>query len=136
SHRAREGEHQPYKIRAEDSGRLGDRAAYAALHTHRTCMRTNPSPWRFRVAVSAMSLAAVLSGCGSTSRDESARWTPERLYSEAKEEAAAGNYEKAIKLYERLEGRAAGSVLAQQAQIERAYYLWKSGEKAQALSTL
>ena len=33
-------------------------------------------------------------------------------------------------------GRAAGSVLSQQAQIERAYYLWKSGEKAQALSTL
>ena len=28
------------------------------------------------------------------------------------------------------------SLLAQQAQIERAYYLWKSGEKAQALSTL
>ena len=27
-------------------------------------------------------------------------------------------------------------MLAQQAQIERAYYLWKSGEKAQALSTL
>ena len=34
------------------------------------------------------------------------------------------------------EGRAAGSILSQQAQIERAYYLWKSGEKAQALSTL
>jgi len=64
------------------------------------------------------------------------RWTPERLYAEAKEEAAAGNYEKAVKLLERLEGRAAGSVLSQQAQIERAYYLWKSGEKAQALSTL
>ena len=65
-----------------------------------------------------------------------ARWTPERLYAAAKEEAAAGNYEKAVKLLERLEGRAAGSVLSQQAQIERAYYLWKSGEKAQALSTL
>jgi len=64
------------------------------------------------------------------------RWTPERLYAEAKEEAASGNYEKAVKLLERLEGRAAGSVLSQQAQIERAYYLWKSGEKAQALSTL
>ena len=63
-------------------------------------------------------------------------WPPERLYAEAKEEAAAGNYEKAIKLYERLEGRAAGTVLAQQAQLERAYLLWKTGEKAQALSTL
>ena len=79
---------------------------------------------------------ALVSACDTTPRDETARWTAERLYSEAKEEAAAGNYEKAIKLYERLEGRSAGSVLAQQAQIERAYYLWKSGEKAQALSTL
>jgi outer membrane protein assembly factor BamD len=99
-------------------------------------MRTNiPSP-RFLIAVSAISLAAALAGCDTPSRDDTARWTPERLYSEAKEEAAAGNYEKAIKYLERLEGRAAGSMLAQQAQIERAYYLWKSGEKAQALSTL
>ena len=87
--------------------------------------------------MSAISLAAaLLAGCDTPGKDETSRWTPERLYSEAKEEAAAGNYEKAIKLYERLEGRAAGSILSQQAQIERAYYLWKSGEKAQALSTL
>lgn len=87
--------------------------------------------------MSAISIAAaLLSGCDTPGRDETARWTPERLYTEAKEEAAAGNYEKAVKLYERLEGRAAGSMLAQQAQIERAYYLWKSGEKAQALATL
>lgn len=85
-------------------------------------------------AISATSL--FLSACDTTPRDEMSRWTPERLYAEAKEEAAAGNYEKAVKLLERLEGRAAGSVLSQQAQIERAYYLWKSGEKAQALSTL
>ena len=92
---------------------------------------------RLRFAVSAIPLlAAALAGCDTTPRDETARWPPERLYSEAKEEAAAGNYEKATKLYERLEGRAAGSVLAQQAQIEKAYLLWKSGEKAQALSTL
>ena len=100
-------------------------------------MRTNPTSLRLRLAVSAISIAAaLLAGCSSTGRDDSSRWSPERLYSEAKEEAAAGNYEKAVKLYERLEGRAAGSVLAQQAQLERAYYLWKSGEKAQALSAL
>ena len=61
---------------------------------------------------------------------------PRSLYAEAKSEASSGNYEKAVKLYERLEGRAAGTLLAQQAQIDRAYYLWKSGEKAQGLSTL
>jgi outer membrane protein assembly factor BamD len=54
----------------------------------------------------------------------------------SKSEAAAGSYDKAIKLYERLEGRAAGTVLAQQAQLERAFLLWKTNEKAQALSTL
>jgi outer membrane protein assembly factor BamD len=84
-----------------------------------------------------MSLAGlVFSGCDTTPRDETARWTPEKLYAEAKEEAASGNSEKAIKLYERLEGRGAGTMLAQQAQLERAYLLWKSGEKAQALTTL
>ena len=100
-------------------------------------MRLTPFTWCSWLAVSAISAAAVLtSGCDTTPKDETLRWTPERLYAEAKEEASSGNYEKAIKLYERLEGRAAGSVLAQQAQIERAYLLWKSGEKAQSLSTL
>ncbi len=100
-------------------------------------MRTKTSSWRSWIAVSAISTTTLLlPACDTTGRDETARWSPERLYTEAKEEAASGNYEKAVKLYERLEGRAAGSVLAQQAQIERAYYLWKSGEKAQALSTL
>ena len=83
-----------------------------------------------------LAAAIVLAACDTTPRDETARWSPERLYAEAKEEAAAGSYEKAIKLYERLEGRAAGTLLAQQAQLERAFLLWKSGEKAQALSTL
>ena len=100
-------------------------------------MSKKPSSWRSWIAVSVISATTLLlSACESTPRDDSSRWTPERLYTEAKEEAANGNYDKAVKLLERLEGRASGSVLAQQAQIERAYYLWKSGEKAQALSTL
>jgi len=100
-------------------------------------MRKKTSAWRSWIAVSAISVTTLLlAACESTPRDESSRWPPERLYAESKEEAANGNYDKAVKLLERLEGRAAGSVLAQQAQIERAYYLWKSGEKAQALSTL
>jgi outer membrane protein assembly factor BamD len=77
-----------------------------------------------------------LAGCNTTPKDDTAQWSPERLYSEAKEESSAGNLERAGKLYERLEGRAAGSVLAQQAQIERAYIMYKTGEKAQALSIL
>jgi len=76
------------------------------------------------------------SGCGSASKDETSGWSPDKLYSEAKEEVANGGYERAAKLYERLEGRAAGTLLAQQAQLERAYVLYKSGEKAQALQVI
>jgi outer membrane protein assembly factor BamD len=80
-------------------------------------------------------MVLALPGCGTT-KDESVNWSPEKLYSEAKQEAATGAYDKAAKLYERLEGRAAGTLLAQQAQLEHAYVLYKSGEKAQALATI
>ena len=86
--------------------------------------------------MSAIALAALLAGCGTTADEESRNWSPERLYSEAKEEQSAGNYDKAVKLYDRLEGRAAGTVLAQQAQLERAYVQWKNGDKAQAVAGL
>jgi len=94
---------------------------------------------RFCTVVNGVALAAVvgvLAGCGSTPKDPESQWSAERLYAEAKEEAATGNYDRAGKLYERLEGRASGTALAQQAQIERAYMLYKSNDKAQALSVL
>ena len=81
-------------------------------------------------------LLAGVVACGSTPKDETAGWNLEKLYSEAKQEADNGAYDRAAKLFERLEGRAAGTILAQQAQLERAYVLHKGGEKAQALAIL
>lgn len=83
-----------------------------------------------------MAAAVLLAACGSVPTDETAGWSPEKLYAEAKDELSNGGYEKAAKLLERLEGRAAGTPLAQQAQIERAWVLYKTGDKAQALSVL
>jgi len=88
------------------------------------------------LAATLASVAVLLAGCGSTPKEPESKWSAERLYAEAKEEASQGNYERAGKLYERLEGRASGTALAQQAQIERAYMLYKSSDKAQALSVL
>ena len=93
-----------------------------------------PSPRNLRGLVLLIGL--VLGACSTAKLDETAQWSPEKLYAEAKEEQSAGNLERAIKLYERLEGRAAGTPLAQQAQIERAYALYRTGEKAEALAVL
>ncbi len=85
-----------------------------------------------------LALALLVAGCGSFSKekDETANWTAEKLYAEAKEESAAGSFERAGKLFERLEGRASGTLLSQQAQLERAYVHYRVNEKAQALSLL
>lgn len=74
--------------------------------------------------------------CSSISDDPTVNWSPNRLYQEAKDEAAAGRYEKAITFYEKLEARAAGTLLGQQAQLEKAYTFHRNGQQAQALSTI
>ncbi len=81
----------------------------------------------------ALLLTALLFGCKSTPTESDVNVSTEKLYAEAKEEAALGSYDKAAKLYEKLEGRAAGTLLGQQAQLERAWALYKGGEKASAL---
>jgi len=82
-------------------------------------------------------VAALLAGCSTTKEeDATASWSPNRIYAEAKEELDSGGYDKAIPLLEKLEGRAAGTPLAQQAQLDRAYAYYKAGEQAQALATL
>ncbi len=97
-----------------------------------------PQPTRHRCdrIAAVIFMAAAVAGCGTSPRDPESQWSAERLYAEAKEEASQANFERAAKLYERLEGRASGTALAQQAQIERAYALYKSGDKPQALAAL
>jgi outer membrane protein assembly factor BamD len=87
--------------------------------------------------VPLLAFALAVAGCSSTpDEDKTARWSPNKIYTEAKEELNAGAYDKAIPLFEKLEGRAAGTPLAQQAQLEKAYAQYKANDQAQALSTL
>lgn len=81
--------------------------------------------------------AAVLAGCGTTrEEDQTTGWSPNRIHAEARDEMDGGAWDKAVPLLEKLEGRAAGTPLAQQAQLDRAYAQYKAGEQAQALATL
>ncbi len=81
-------------------------------------------------------MGLALAACSSTPKDVTAGWSPERIYSEARDEANAGAWDKAIGLFEKLEGRAAGTPLAQQAQVEKAFAQYRNGDKPQALATL
>jgi outer membrane protein assembly factor BamD len=80
--------------------------------------------------------ALLVSGCATTDADSTAGMSPNKLYAEAKDELSAGAFDKAAVLFEKLEGRAAGTPLAQQAQLEKAYARYKAGESAEALAAL
>jgi outer membrane protein assembly factor BamD len=92
-------------------------------------------PARLALMAAGTLLALLLGACAST-KDKDANKTVGQLYEEARDEASSGAYERAQKLYEKLEGLAAGTLLAQQAQIEQAYLLFKQRENARALAIL
>lgn len=81
-------------------------------------------------------LSSLLGGCGilPDQSDETAKWSVEKLYAEAKEALTSGSYERAIKLYEKLEARYPYGRYAQQAQLEVAYTYYKQSEPASAIA--
>lgn len=95
---------------------------------------------RVKLSVVYASLLAavslVVAGCSSAPIDKTAGMSPNRLYAEAKDEMGSSQWDKAVPLLEKLEARAAGTPLAQQAQLDKAYAHYKAAEPAQALATL
>lgn len=82
-----------------------------------------------------VALAFSLSGCALTDKvDETRNWSAGKLYAEARDELASGNYDKAISHFEKLESRYPFGVYAQQAQMEIAYAHYREGDQAQALA--
>ncbi len=86
--------------------------------------------------VAASLLLSLAAGCaGLTSeQDETAGWSAQRLYGEAKDAMASKDWPKAIKYLEKLEARYPYGRFAQQAQLEVAYAHWKDGERASAIA--
>ena len=87
------------------------------------------------LAAAATMLCLLMSACSST-KDEFENIPTDKLYADAKEDESDGNLETAIKKLEKVEARASGTVLSQQAQLDLAYDYFKTGEKAQALAKL
>lgn len=86
-------------------------------------------------AILTLLFAALLSGCAGTElKDETAGWSAQRLYAEARDAMSGGSYDRAIKYFEQLESRYPYGRYAQQAQLEVAYAYFKSQELASAIA--
>jgi outer membrane protein assembly factor BamD len=88
------------------------------------------------LAVLALTLVAALSGCGllPEQADETAGWSANKLYAEAKSAMSEGTFDKAIKYFEKLEARYPYGRYAQQSQLEVAYAYYKQQEVPQAIA--
>ena len=83
-----------------------------------------------------LAAALTLGGCGLLPeiKDETAGWSAQRIYAEAKDNLNSGNYERAVKLFETLESRYPFGRYAQQAQLEVAYAYYKDNEPISAIA--
>jgi outer membrane protein assembly factor BamD len=86
-------------------------------------------------------LALLLSGCSwlqslqaGADTDETAGWSAQRLYSEAKTAMNEGSWATAVKYFEKLEARYPFGRYAQQAQLEIAYAYYRDNEPASAVA--
>jgi len=105
--------------------------------THSSLARvpTQATPLSSRLLLSTLLLT--LAACSSPFKeDPNSQASLDKLYAEAKEDLASGAFDRAIKGLEKVEGRAAGTLIAQQAQLDIAWAQFKSGERAQAISAL
>ncbi|HKY02238.1 MAG TPA: outer membrane protein assembly factor BamD, partial [Burkholderiales bacterium] len=66
--------------------------------------------------------------------DETVGWSAQKLYAEARDNMSSGNYESAIKQFDKLESRYPFGRYAQQAQMEIAYAYFKLGETESAIA--
>jgi outer membrane protein assembly factor BamD len=87
-------------------------------------------------SILALLFGVFIASCGllPEEEDETRGWSAQKIYSEAKDNFSSGNYEQAIKYYEKLESRYPYGRFAQQAQIEVAYAHFKDEEPAKAVA--
>jgi outer membrane protein assembly factor BamD len=87
--------------------------------------------------LAAAALALALGGCATpVEPDETAGWSVERLYGEARDAMSERDWAKAIKYLERLEARFPYGRYAQQAQLDVAWAHWKYDEPAAAIAAV
>lgn len=90
----------------------------------------------FKLATVAFALLVSACSLLPEKTDETANWSAPKLYAEARDELAAGGYDKAIQYYEKLESRYPFGTYAQQSQMEIAYAYYRQADQPQALAAV
>jgi outer membrane protein assembly factor BamD len=90
--------------------------------------------WIRSVVAIAFALSATACNLLPEVKDDTAGWSAERLYQEAHDMLSTGNYTRAVKLFDTLEGRFPYGRHAQQAILEGAYANYRAGEIAPAIA--
>lgn len=103
------------------------------MSMNRKPLRATTPAWR---VLAALIVAVSLAGCGSTPDRSKANRSAEVLYDDARQEAAAGAWDAAVRGYEAVQARSPFGRLAQQAMMEQAYAQWRAGDSAQAEATI
>jgi outer membrane protein assembly factor BamD len=88
-----------------------------------------------RVAIALLIVSGVI-GCSwlPEVKEETTSWSAEKLYEEAHGAMLSGNYTRAVKLFDTLEGRFPYGRYAQQAILEGAYANFRQNETATAIA--
>jgi outer membrane protein assembly factor BamD len=95
-------------------------------------------PWtspRALALVATLLAAALLAGCGSAGKrpeDQSA----EEAYADARTDLENGAFDAAIRNLTRVEALGGGTLISQQALLDKAYAQWRTGEREAAIATL
>ena len=89
---------------------------------------------RLAAWIAVLIAALMLAACSNLDKDPTVKWDAERLYAEAKELMASGQWAQARGMLEKLESRYPFGRYAQQAQMEIAYSYYKENESAQAIT--
>jgi outer membrane protein assembly factor BamD len=97
-------------------------------------MSRTPLSWIGNVVASVLALCLVACNLLPEVKDETAGWSADRLYNEAHVMLTTGNYTRAVKLFETLEGRFPYGRYAQQAILEGAYANYRASETAAAIA--
>ena len=91
---------------------------------------------KLRLRLVLLLVLGLLAGCGLLPEqiDETKDWSASKLYTNAKGALDDGDYEKSVKLYEKLEARYPYGAYAQQAQLEIAYAYYRDNEPVSAVA--